>query len=143
MAIAQVEGEEIVIRIPVAALVYQPEPRGFVVTAPALFAPHVAREISGEDMAERPWVEGLVEGAILRAAEGDAPGIQWDSDENEFPPSRCNAWEDCQHDGLCHDPTGCGAAGPNTLGEGEDPCPVCGSEERGQGGYLACECPDI
>lgn len=21
------------------------------------------------------------------------------------------------------------------------PCPVCGNEERGQGGYLSCECP--
>lgn len=27
--------------------------------------------------------------------------------------------------------------------EPEDPCPLCGCEERGQGGYLACECPDI
>lgn len=27
--------------------------------------------------------------------------------------------------------------------EPEDPCPVCGCEERGQGGYLACECPGI
>jgi hypothetical protein len=23
----------------------------------------------------------------------------------------------------------------------EQPCPVCGNEERGQGGYLSCECP--
>lgn len=23
----------------------------------------------------------------------------------------------------------------------ETPCPVCGNEERGQGGYLSCECP--
>lgn len=27
--------------------------------------------------------------------------------------------------------------------EPEEPCPLCGCEERGQGGYLACECPDI
>ena len=26
-------------------------------------------------------------------------------------------------------------------GETETPCPVCGNEERGQGGYLSCECP--
>lgn len=25
--------------------------------------------------------------------------------------------------------------------EPEEPCPVCGNEERGQGGYLSCECP--
>lgn len=29
---------------------------------------------------------------------------------------------------------------PDT-GEGEEPCPVCGNEVRGQGGYLSCECP--
>lgn len=23
------------------------------------------------------------------------------------------------------------------------PCPACGSEERGQGGYLSCECPAV
>lgn len=26
--------------------------------------------------------------------------------------------------------------------EPDEPCPLCGCEERGQGGYLACECPD-
>ncbi len=31
----------------------------------------------------------------------------------DFPPSCCTAWEDCQHDGICHDPRGCGAIGPN------------------------------
>lgn len=78
MTIAAVEGDEIVIRIPFTVLSYQPEPRGFLVTdAPAL-APHVAREISGEDTAERPWIEPLVEAAIIRAAEADAPGIKWD-----------------------------------------------------------------
>lgn len=25
--------------------------------------------------------------------------------------------------------------------EVEEPCPTCGNEERGQGGYLSCECP--
>lgn len=39
--------------------------------------------------------------------------------ENPFPPERCNAWDDCQHDGLCHDPSGCGAVGPNMLEEDE------------------------
>ncbi|SFN48947.1 hypothetical protein SAMN05216224_10643 [Thioclava dalianensis] len=78
MTIAAVEGDEVVIRIPVTALPYQPEPRGFLVTDAAAFAPHVAREISGEDTGERPWIEPLVEAAIIRAAEGDAPGIKWD-----------------------------------------------------------------
>jgi hypothetical protein len=27
------------------------------------------------------------------------------------------------------------------LRETEEACPVCGNEERGQGGYLSCECP--
>jgi hypothetical protein len=27
------------------------------------------------------------------------------------------------------------------LREENEPCPVCGCEERGQGGYLSCECP--
>ena len=31
---------------------------------------------------------------------------------------------------------------PDCEGEGcHRPCPVCGNEERGQGGYLSCECP--
>lgn len=42
----------------------------------------------------------------------DTTAIEW-TDETDFPPERCNAWEDCQHDGICHDPTGCGAKGPN------------------------------
>lgn len=25
----------------------------------------------------------------------------------------CTAWEDCDHDGICHDPKNCGAIGPN------------------------------
>lgn len=78
MTIATVEGDEIVIRIPFTVLSYQPEPRGFLVTDAPAFAPHVAREISGEDTAERPWIEPLVEAAIIRAAEADAPGIKWD-----------------------------------------------------------------
>lgn len=30
-----------------------------------------------------------------------------------FPPPHCTAWEDCNHDGICHDPKCCGATGPN------------------------------
>jgi len=78
MTIASVEGDEIVIRVPFTVLHYQPEPLGFTVTDAALFAPHVAREISGQDMAETLWIEPLIEAAIVRAAEGDAPGIKWD-----------------------------------------------------------------
>ena len=29
------------------------------------------------------------------------------------------------------------------LDEAYKPCPACGSEERGQGGYLSCECPAV
>lgn len=32
-------------------------------------------------------------------------------------------------------------AAPARAAEPEEPCPVCGCEERGQGGYLSCECP--
>lgn len=32
---------------------------------------------------------------------------------SEFPPSCCTAWEDCDHDGICHDPQQCKAIGPN------------------------------
>lgn len=78
MTIAAVEGDEIVIRIPLAVLTHQPEPRGFLVTNPKAFAPHVAREIGGEDMGERLWIEPVVEDAITRAAEADVPGIKWD-----------------------------------------------------------------
>lgn len=94
MAIANVEDDEIVIRIPLSALVYPPEPRGFEVVDPQQFAPHVAVELSGEDMAERPWIEGLVEGAILRAAEADAPGLRW---EEEINPGRATLTLGCPH----------------------------------------------
>lgn len=90
MTIAAVEGDEIVIRIPVTALPYQPEPRGFLVTNAAAFAPHVAREISSEDTGERPWIEPLIEAAIIRAAEGDAPGIKWDADSQKEPCGECH-----------------------------------------------------
>lgn len=34
------------------------------------------------------------------------------------------------------------SAAPSPVTEEEsEPCPVCGNEERGQGGYLSCECP--
>jgi hypothetical protein len=29
------------------------------------------------------------------------------SPEPDFPPSTCNAWEDCRHDKVCHDPENC------------------------------------
>jgi hypothetical protein len=32
-----------------------------------------------------------------------------------FPPSWCTAWEDCAHDGVCHDMVDCGAIGPNSI----------------------------
>lgn len=38
-----------------------------------------------------------------------------------FPPSHCTAWEDCKHDGLCHDPSGCGAVGPSCREEDRQP----------------------
>ncbi|UTS79624.1 hypothetical protein [Phaeobacter piscinae] len=78
MTIATVEGDEIVIRFPVTAISCQPEPRRFLVTDVAALVLHVAREIGDEDTGERPWIEPLVEAAIIRAAECDAPDIKWD-----------------------------------------------------------------
>lgn len=34
-------------------------------------------------------------------------------DAEPFPPPHCTTWEDCRHDGICHDPRCCGARGPN------------------------------
>ncbi|AUR12897.1 hypothetical protein PhaeoP48_02935 [Phaeobacter inhibens] len=72
MTIATVEGDEIVIHIPVTAISCQPEPRGFLVTDAAALVLHVAREISGEDTGERPWIEPLVEAAIPLTETGRA-----------------------------------------------------------------------
>jgi hypothetical protein len=36
--------------------------------------------------------------------------------DKEFSPKRCTAWEDCNHDGICHDKD-CGAVGPNARTE--------------------------
>lgn len=78
--IAKVEGSEIVIRIPISALTVAPDYRGFTVHQPKKFAPHVARELSGENCGERLWIEDYFEAAVIRAAEGDAPGFYWDDD---------------------------------------------------------------
>lgn len=55
-----------------------------------------------------------------------------------FPPPSCTAWEDCKHDGVCHDPAECGAIGPNAR------CPYCdgtGDVHRADGEWLgACDC---
>lgn len=78
MSLAKVERDEIVIRIPFTVILHAAEPRGFRVTDISAFAPEVAREVAGENMAERPWMESLIEDAIIRAAEADAPGVEWD-----------------------------------------------------------------
>lgn len=64
-------------------------------------------------MSYRLWVEGdQVHGLPPVAPEyQEAPAYSL-----AFPdPICCTAWEDCQHDGICHDPHGCGAIGPNQL----------------------------
>ncbi|MBW4972115.1 hypothetical protein KZZ08_00700 [Roseovarius mucosus] len=83
MQIAKVENDEIVIRIPLTAMLSGFEGLGFVVTNAQIFAPHVARELSDEDTGERLYVEPFLEAAMIRAAEGDAPGIRWDDDSAE------------------------------------------------------------
>ncbi|MCG6112907.1 MAG: Lar family restriction alleviation protein [Paracoccus sp.] len=39
--------------------------------------------------------------------------------EGGFPPTCCTAWEDCKHDGTCHDPQSCGGSGPNEQAQEE------------------------
>lgn len=54
----------------------------------------------------------------------------------DFPPTTCTAWEDCKHDGVCHDHKGCGAKGPNHRSEAmPTKCQVCHGK-----GYLRCDC---
>lgn len=40
-----------------------------------------------------------------------------------FPPSFCTAWEDCKHDGVCHDRVNCAATGPNDYWQ--EQCETC------------------
>jgi len=47
-----------------------------------------------------------------------------------FPPSSCNAWEDCAHDGWCHDQDQCQIKGPAEPDEDDEPAPV-GEDETG------------
>ncbi|MBB4146246.1 hypothetical protein [Rhizobium rhizoryzae] len=49
-------------------------------------------------------------------------------DTQTFPPTSCTAWEDCNHDGVCHDRQQCKAIGPNEPSDNgdEDACVVCG-----------------
>lgn len=75
--IANVEGDEIVIRIPISALEHDPGSRDFIVRDAVAFAPHVAREMSDEDVGEQLYIDNFVQSAIDRAAESDAPGIDW------------------------------------------------------------------
>ena len=43
-----------------------------------------------------------------RLADKHAPASGSSKWGPSFPPARCTAWEDCHHDGICHDPN-CGA----------------------------------
>ena len=82
--ITSVEHDMIVIRIPFTVLQYPgTEPRGFVVTNPAKFAPHVARELEAENDGENMYLDCILEEAIIRAAIADAPGVKWDDDSAE------------------------------------------------------------
>lgn len=47
--------------------------------------------------------------AILALRVKPAPAVTVEG----FPPNYCTSWEDCNHDGVCHDPDQCGATGPN------------------------------
>ena len=51
------------------------------------------------------------------------------TDNADYPPDRCTAWEDCNHDGVCHDPSGCAAVGPNHP-EGDDGAPSSTVQEE-------------
>lgn len=47
----------------------------------------------------------------------------------------------CDH--VADDPSDILPSPASVAVEAEDPCPVCGNEVRGQGGYLQCECPAV
>lgn len=55
--------------------------------------------------------------AIQTDPEPQRGSSKWGSD---FPPRFCTPWEDCTHDGVCHDPD-CGA--PSQHGDDDDPEP--------------------
>lgn len=53
-----------------------------------------------------------------------------DAPVKDFPPTSCNAWEDCSHDGLCHDPQTCGGIGPNHIIAALSPQPAPDAEVK-------------
>lgn len=48
--------------------------------------------------------------AAVEAALGAADKLAEARKASEFPTSVCTAWEDCNHDHVCHDPVQCGFA---------------------------------
>ena len=77
MEICNVEDGFLVIKIPLETLKKVNDWDGYPVTSVEEFAPHVAREIGAEDMGERLYIETFLDAAMTRAAEADAPGIEW------------------------------------------------------------------
>lgn len=72
--LAKVEGDEVVIRIPISTLAQGAIYSGVVVTDAIAFAPHFAREMNAEGMDEETFLNKVMDAACLRAAESDAPG---------------------------------------------------------------------
>ena len=76
---ARVEGDEVVVRIPVSALVAAARYSGLAVTNPKAFAPHFALELNAEGMDEELFLNKVMDAACVRAGESAAPGVEFDA----------------------------------------------------------------
>ncbi|ETA53969.1 hypothetical protein [Ponticoccus alexandrii] len=72
--LAKIEGREVVIRIPFDVISAAAEHSCIVITDVAAFAPHFAREICTEGHDEEKHINRLLDAALIRAVECDAPG---------------------------------------------------------------------
>lgn len=75
--IAKVEGDAVVLRIPIYALAEAAEHSGLQVTDPASLAPCFARELNAEGQDEELFINKALDAALVRCAENDDPGIHF------------------------------------------------------------------
>jgi hypothetical protein len=81
--LAKIEGDEIVIRIPLDALRDAARHQAVEITDPVAFAPAFVDELNAEDEGEDLLLNAILDAALVRAVEADAPGCQvpWMTDE--------------------------------------------------------------
>lgn len=75
MDLAKVEGDEIVIRVPITALPDAAEHSGLAVTDAEALAPCFARELNAEGTDEDLFLNKVMDAALVRCVENDDPGI--------------------------------------------------------------------